>query len=388
MKGVQYKTAAITKRLGLPISHGIRSLGFEMFLDAHATFPQLLQRATSLTAVRAQAIMYESFVAQYAPLSSEQVHPGESPLGGSIYANSLQQIQRLDPRISEYILRFAVRTSIKTIDPEMTGDFNGIDVFLPFLVDCPARTSAWEMSTSMRLVSYGLMNLIMLEKDEITTVMEHRRLQHGNQGRLWQIPSRVELQEACISLVELVTGLKKHGNKFSNIAQWRVLGLYQNLHWASSINKDALCNKLIDVKSKSSATTDRLNWDKIHFLAQLQGSYYSFRMLKQTLSVLMPSSGSFTLFPALIELQKELDTLPSLSEIWTFDEAMHWLASSEAKTELAAASKLLGIEDSNKTEPVTESKKSKKKRKRVAAAQSTEQPPKRPANLFELLGNG
>ncbi len=146
-----YHPTAIVDRLGLPKSHKLHSLAFEMFMDNHGTFPQLLARAKNLEAIKLYGIMYEDFLKEYVTL------PSDTNTSNPRSAATLLVLRQLDPRISEYVLQFPSLAELAGQSPVLHAiESSAAHVFLPFLLDCPIRTNAWEMSTATRQLAYRL----------------------------------------------------------------------------------------------------------------------------------------------------------------------------------------------------------------------------------------
>jgi len=385
----QYRIAVVVERLRLKPSHGLQALAFEMFMDPHASFPKLLQKAKDLKAVLEYPGMYEEFAKEYQALPKE-VHTAEGPEIPS--QKSLQAIlRRLDPRISEYVLQFPKPAGAAELpfptSPQSVQKSHSVDVFLPFLLDCPSKTSAWEMSTAVRQLAYGLMNLVEPKEDQITSVVEHRRQQKGSRGREWQLPTYDEIQEACSALIGLVGNINKSLSSLPDFDIWRAIALHQDLEYAYSSGKQSLGQSVI----KAGGSQKRLSWEIIHFSAQVQASYYSFRMLKQILKVVLACRDIDDLPPALPVLDKKLQSLPDLAALPTFYNDLQLFGGSMDSKAFIAVCKLFegdNIETAVQEEVLKPSKKDKKKkRKREQATAIPVDISKRPNNMFDLLNS-
>lgn len=375
---IQYRLDAIASRLELPEGYGLKALAYEISLDAHASFPQLLQRATKLQSVMSSKNTYAEFCSQYTPLPLRREDNEETPLR--------KQLEKLDPRISEYILQYPRFASVVGL----SGDRDGfalrgrteVDIFMPFLLDCPVKTSAWEISTAVRQLAYGLLNLVVPENQSVLTVLENRRVQHEGGGREWQLPTSEEMQHACENMIATLRAFQARSSGTTNNTIWHSITLKQDLAWATSMDKTGLAASLIDKSSTGHSV--RLSWDIVHFTAQVHGSFYSFRILQQVLDVLLACEVDV---PQYIKtLYEELSNLPKLDKLHSIDEIKEWLASPEARETLLSVRSFLGIQSSDPKTSKKE-KKEKKKRKRDGAAPESSTPSKRPANIFELLGN-
>lgn len=387
----QYRIAVIVERLGLKPSHGLQALAFEMFMDPHGSLPKLLQKARDLKAVLEYPGMYQDFSKEYDPLPRE-VHTSEGP--EITPQKSLQAILRtLDPRISEYVLQFPTaaaaaerpfRTSLQSVEK-----LDSVDVFLPFLLDCPSKTSAWEMSTAVRQLAYGLMNLVEAKENQIASVIEHRRQQNGSRGRTWQLPTYDEIQEACTALTGLVDNIDRSLLSLPDFDIWRAMAFHQDLAYACSSGKQSLGQSII----KAGGPQKRLSWEIIHFSAQVQASYYSFRMLKQIMKVVLACKDKDNdvdaLSSTLSNLDKKLKSLPPLAAMPTFYNDLQLLGGSVNLEAFVAVCKL--FEGDNKDASAEENtskppkKAKKKKRKREQATSISLDMSKRPNNMFDIL---
>ncbi|KFY11360.1 hypothetical protein V492_04511 [Pseudogymnoascus sp. VKM F-4246] len=382
----QYTPALIVERLDLNRSYGLKSFAFEMIMDPHASLPKLKQKSKDIKAVTDYPGMYQDFVKEYEALPKE-VHVPESTEANA--PKSLRAVLRtLDPRISEYVLQFpqaaeaAERPFPSSIQPSENG--NSVDMFLPFLLDCPSKTSAWEMSTAVRQLAYGVMNLTEPKENHVVAVVEHRRQQKGSRGREWQLPTYDEIEEASTGLVELVENLGKKMPGISDLELWRAVAFHQDLDFSSSTGKQSLGNLIIESKVGSK----RLSWDTIHFSAQLQGSFYSFRMLKQILEVALASQNAENLSAASKRLSEVLGSLPDLQACPDVHADLESFKSSVDSKALSAVKTLLNIAGQGITgdvSPKSTKKDKKNKRKRAQESSASVEVTKRPNNMFDLL---
>lgn len=389
LRAIQYRTSAIVERLGLPVNHGLRSLAYEIFLDVHGTFPQLLQRAVKLEAVNTSKNTYAEFCIQYMPLQLEENREQNSATKENSSEDLVQLLRTLDPRISEYVLQFPTFASIVKLSSKKLlspcQDRTQIEVFMPFLLDCPIKTSAWEMSTVYRQLAYALLNLVVPPIERIATVVENRRQQNIGGGREWQLPTTDQMAEACQELLDLIHTMRKSAPMLSTRDLWSAMALQQDLQWSTGQGKKSLGATLINQHKGS--TTARVNWDTVHLMAQLHGSYYSLRMIQQILGIVYKFAGTIDLPQAVVQLHDELGKLPCLGELMSIDDTLVWLCSPDSFGALEVARSRLGIGSPKSEASKAIKKKEKKKRKREGLSNSSEAASKRPANMFELLAD-
>jgi hypothetical protein len=207
-----YQPAAISQRLDLPISHGLHAFAFEILMDSHSTFRKLLVGARSLKAVTANPSDFKLFLKEYKQL--------RAPLNSNDSPKILPILRSLDPRISEYVLQYPYLAQIAGKE-EIAEVSETVHVFLPFLLDCPVRTNAWEVSTVIRQLAYGLINLIVPDTQQKVTVSEHRKQQDMSTGReLPAMPLRfciLSSNKTFLGSLDLKSGPPLHYIKISSI---------------------------------------------------------------------------------------------------------------------------------------------------------------------------
>lgn len=380
LKCVQYKPATIIKRLSLPKPYGLLSLAFEMMMDPYGSFGQLLRKATNLKSISTYGVKYQEFSNLYNPLTLDMRLFLEANLSNmDSHLHLRRYLWTLDPRVSEFILQFPTFSQILgLIDIHQSGE-SAINMFLPFLLDYPLRTSAWEMSVSVRQLAYGLPNLIIPESEKIVMVVEHRRRERGSRGRECQVLNDKDMSEACISLLHMFEEIHSYMPNLSKRDFWRTVGVYQNFVQASYRSNPALSKLLMQVPKK---LPFRLTWDGIQLFSQLEGSFYSFRILKQILELVLLHSGPGKVPAVFYELQNKLGTLPCLNELPGVVESLSRFGNHEDLAILEGVRKLLNLE-ANETMGVTfkEDKGKRKSGPSKVSGSST----KKPNNMFELL---
>lgn len=383
-----YHPTRISDRLKLPKSHGLRAVAFEIVLDNHATFPKLLMQATALRAIKTYEDKYTDFEKEYVSLPSDSIFEIDNEVRKNVKVRSV--LQSLDPRISEYVLQFPCLA-------ETAGRFTRggslasetPHVFLPFLLDCPVRTNAWEISTSTRQLAYGLINLVIPKRQQQSSVFEHRTQQGKSGGREWQLPKFSEISDACTSLVNVLDRLHEKLPKLSSADFWIAVTVYQDIDWSAFHSKTSssqlVSEQLID--SEKPNNPYNYSWDIVHFIAQIQGSHYSFRFLKQILGLLISYDDFHGSFPEpVFLLQRHLETFPPLNDFPDLRNVFAIVQKIEARGILKVVHELLGIAQPGSS-PVQESTKAaKKKRKRSQAPSDSSVRQRKSTNPFELLG--
>ncbi|APA15918.1 hypothetical protein sscle_15g106880 [Sclerotinia sclerotiorum 1980 UF-70] len=381
-----FHAGSIVKRLGLPPSHGIRALAFEIVMDSHGTFSKLLKQATTLSAIKQHKGMYADFVKEYLPVDFDLAIFDSTLVKRSLVKTALQA---LDPRVCEYVLQFPYFMRCLGLSQSSSASqdrANNINIFLPFLIDCPSRTNAWEMSASIRQLAYGCMNLILPVGERRKSIFEHKRQASTSRGREWEIPAASDISRACTEVLTFLRGsqTKLEGQCIADT--WTSVAFIQDAEWSESIDKVSLGKKVLaglgasnsdDISPKKS----ELNWDKIHFMAEIQGSYYSFRILKQLTTFSILIGGRESVSGPLLELNDLLQDLPSLNTHNGFEKLDYMLTTIKESI----------LEDSYQEKELSasisaEKSKQRKKRKRDQLT-SSRTANKKPTNPFDVLGS-
>ncbi|CAL3967976.1 unnamed protein product [Diplocarpon coronariae] len=306
LRGQLFQPVLISQRLELPKSHGLSSLAFEMARDAHGTFQKLHGQAKSLKALTEHPQLFQDFLEEYTELPNTTV--------SFTNAGTIQHIRRLDPRTSEYVLQFRSLARIagqSSVNAKSISD--SYHVFLPFLRDCPVRTSAWEVSTAIRQLAYGLVNLIVPEDERASVVFEHRRQLDRSKGRGLQVAALSEMPEACRVLTDRFTSLQKKLSTITESHVWIAVAIQEEVQWSEFNSKPAALGLFMQDLGELgySDESGHFSWDVVQFFAQLQASLYSLRMLSQ-ISALVSLNSTVDVPDCVHVLTRLLNSLPAL----------------------------------------------------------------------------
>lgn len=223
-------------------------------------------------------------------------------------------LHNLDPRVSEFVLQFCARGY--DLDAHIP-----IRMFLPSLLECPALKSAWDGSTTVRQLAYSTASLIAPRKGSGLEIREFRRVEspsyNGRQIKpLSQDLARQSMRDilSCAKLLE--TKLHCKDEKF-----WIVLAMA--LDKMESRRRGS--EPLVEVIEKELVGVTRnfgecISWVIVHACAQLQATWYSFRLLHQILQVissphvaeLLPES---TLLYALLSKLMNVELYPRTADL-------------------------------------------------------------------------
>ncbi|ESZ92482.1 hypothetical protein SBOR_7145 [Sclerotinia borealis F-4128] len=379
-----FQARSIVKRLGLPPSYGIRALAFEIIMDCHGSFTKLLKQATTLTAIKQYEGLYEDFVKEYLPVYIDVASSTLALVEPSAVKTALQA---LDPRVCEYVLQFPYfMRCLGLSQPGTSEDSASINIFLPFLIDSPSRTNAWEMSTSIRQLAYGCINLILPIEERRTSVFEHKRQAKGSHGREWEIPAASDISEACTEVLKFLHETRIKFEEQTIADSWTAIAFLQDVKWSESMDKASLGQKVlagpqISDPDDTSRKASEWDWEKIHVMAQIQGSFYSFRILKQMITFLDLIGGRDSLPGPVLQVNDLLQDLPSLDALNGFEQLDSMLMTMKESI----------LEDSSQEKEslntaAAEMSKQKQKRKRDQSNPSATAN-KKPTNPFDVLGS-
>ncbi|PHH83575.1 hypothetical protein CDD82_7136 [Ophiocordyceps australis] len=247
----------ICQKLGIQQTAGPLRLAYQRQCDPHASLAQLVQACAKPVQ---DVLDYSEFCRQY--------QLPEMPVTDH---NCFAYIQGLDPRLSELFLQL-----------RQMGNDNPTQatISLPVLVDSSARTTAWEFSTPLRRLAYKLLGA---ETEKLCPqVLEHRRVSHiAHKGSLIEVMSTYEAQELARNLLYIVQSIQTIVHAGDSI-YWLLVCLITDMEECQRRGKEPLARCLLQ-KTYDSDPQGYVNWDMVHFVAQLQAAFYSFRMLYQTL---------------------------------------------------------------------------------------------------------
>ncbi|KAK4236375.1 XPG domain containing-domain-containing protein [Achaetomium macrosporum] len=360
-----YRPADLCRRLSLLPEVGLQYLAFEVSRDPHLTLEQAIEKSKRSEAVSTSREEYSNFMEQY-----------HSP--GVALQFGTDEIPPLDPRLSELFLR-TFRVSKKTVGPVSELEpGNGLEIYLPFLLDCPARTKAWEASKPVRQLTYAVLQSFC--GNSIPSVIEMRRLHSLSSGSRVEVPTPREADELGTLLLGLFTEIEDGISKPESI--WVVLSFYQDIVMTLDRGKgNPLSLELL--AQEASGKLDQGSWDFLHFVAQTQATYYSLRMLRQIIELLAQYTGPLS--TTISELARFLSRLPPLPGFPTPRSFLETLKLAREAGLLACVRRLcVGYEDMVQLiEQPLERKESKKKRRTMPSSQGRTAP--RPSNPFNLL---
>lgn len=303
LQGYEYRPAEILKREKCHLSSLIKP-AFFMSLDLFCHLGQALQ----LTAAAATAAAdspgggllddredYQAFAQQFH--TSKEVQELAEIRSNDILKNSLAS---RDSRVSELVHQVQLQAR-----GEMTGPMR---VYLPFISDDPARSTAWNVGKETRVLAYSIVLLLQQQhvqqqqqQHDFFNIQEYRRTGARISAVLLELMSGSGSDtEDIISTSARFASCLQNGldtAKGMNLQQeadaWRFVVMQ---HVLTHLHHEGLTLPSIEdavqvvlqgtgTGTGGSGECKERKWQMVHLDAQYQAAYYSFRMLQQLLAV-------------------------------------------------------------------------------------------------------
>ncbi|OIW32499.1 hypothetical protein CONLIGDRAFT_678894 [Coniochaeta ligniaria NRRL 30616] len=373
----EYASLRICERLSCPRDKGLSSLAFQVSIDPQVTLQRAIPLAKEQANSDANASEYASFMAQYlSPEIMERV--SLEPISGRL----------LDPRISELVLSLSFLKKSDSTGGAGNGtkqDDPDVAMYLPFLADSPARTSGWESSTSLRQLAYAVGRLLTTRP--ISSVVEYRRLQSLPGGARVEIPPVSEIDQQCLRLIDNM--VKIRACLAEPELRWVVLAIHEDIVWSQTQGKGSILS-LDMLQAEANGTLDIGTWDFVHLHAQVQGIYYSLRMLQQICDV---TSRDRQLPDSVCTLRRDIGHISLLHDFPSISEFAVLFKKARANVDLPAFVATLGLGDdiAARVRSIMDPPQKKGKRKRSKRNDELNRagtPVRQSSNPFDLLRGG
>lgn len=371
----EYSPSRIRQRLSIQHGQGLSSVAFQVSIDPHVSLQRAIQLVKDQAQSQTSVSEYSTFLEQYlSPEIMEKV--SLTPISGHL----------LDPRISELVLKLVLSRS--SYPPGVTGadgGENGLDVamYLPFLVDSPARTSAWEISMPLRGLAYEIARL--LTDRAVSVVVEYRRLQTLPGGTRVVLPPANSLSQLCAEMVDNLSKIR--ACILDPALQWVVLAMCHEILWSQRQGKGSILS-LDMLQAEANGTLEVGSWDFVHLHAQVQGTYYSLRMTQQVCDFV---SRDHPLPDIVSQLRKEIGRLSLIGDFPSLSDFVGLFSKMKTSVDLPQLVSTLELDEevAAMVQSILNPREKKRKRPKPSGRQQ-EQPVKlgrRSNNPFELLGD-
>ncbi|RYP80149.1 hypothetical protein DL770_006344 [Monosporascus sp. CRB-9-2] len=342
----------INDQLGIKEVGGLPRVVFEQ-INGRLGFEEAVEKAKNDTQEILTSLDYLNFMKEY---EVDECIPADRRV--------LNAIVTLDPRISEIVIQTLVMKETGLVPdapskPASRGP-ETLSMFLPVMIESRELRNCWAASTSIREIAYGVLQSLSSHRSE--KIVEYRTLEpsSGHSGRQLGIPGPVETIEGC---TQLATALKELRERLpSPEALWLAFAVMEDVESSASDERTSLSVTMLSQATSASEDVYDYSWDFLHYTAQIQASYYSLRILKQILGVVVALKQDLP--ETFAELRESLISLPTIAEWPTFRDMSGLLSDFASKETLTTITDILGIPPIDLAQVAAEGTKSKKKKNR------------------------
>ncbi|KAK8173709.1 XPG domain containing-domain-containing protein [Phyllosticta citrichinensis] len=301
LKGFAYCPSKIAKTLNL---RSLQPFGFALQQDPHRSLQQCVRVAKTLDE---NDEAYGAFLKEFEPLPAsykveqaafEQLAPPAFEKGASqdTHAELASHLLKLDPRVSELIHQIGY--PFTTASPPANPGPQSCHIYLPFLIEDPARASAWRISAPLRQLCYELLARFLPPSSQIVEFTRRGARVVGDAVDLANATPD-ELAQGEIAWESSMSTLKE------SIGTGGALTDNPTLFW-KLFAVEYLCNELVAAGEQQQSPTRSevlrllrgplrsdgrngkeavVSWDATHRAAQWHGVLYSLRMVRQILNL-------------------------------------------------------------------------------------------------------
>lgn len=327
ISALTWKPHELCRRLSLEATQlSMLQFGFEVKLRPPHTPRGLPKQSMWACFKQDNAQEFAAFVAEY-DSSAEQT------------AFALNSMGHLDPRVSEFVLDWAKGNTPSGISESIKD----LTVWLPLLVDRWDQASAWDLSTTIRQLTYSY---CQRGDSANSTVKEYRRtLSLQSAGQAVELLDGSEVLEAIRGLLEHVDHFVVNQSTVPRRLQWMTMCLSVEIGHAAQEGKSSNALYLWRKAATSEGRLDPGSWDTLHLAAQILGTLYSLRMLQQVLNT---GQGGVSMSRAassdqLDRLRERLSSLPTIAEFPAMAEMKDIFGQLQQEGQLEILSEAVGV---------------------------------------------
>ncbi|KAF4553673.1 Hypothetical protein D9617_6g094040 [Elsinoe fawcettii] len=297
-------------------------------------------------------------------------------------------LDRQDPRFSELVLQL----QIKQINRINGSNLRGIYFFLPFLLEDPTKSSAFQASASLLKLAYSLLRLVDYDLGNV--------IEYGRRGLAIQSTAVMlhTLPQTFTVIDEIVTWTMDAQATYEFLpppARWRMIAAAILLDHLEQSNKNKpRLNDIVALVLNN--TWPQVTWGLLHARAQLQGVLFAFQLIKQivcfTLLLTRRGEDEQNHIAVLASLQDVLSTLPKTANVLDWGDATVGMSKGDVEGVVESLTKLSRIEMKNITDDgfaMQQGKRNKKQKKQVLVKESAglEKPAMQGKNQYSLLAD-
>lgn len=288
-----FRPRDIAERLGLD---NLQQLAYEFQRRHSQTLPEALENAKKHQGGEHEGFQY--FVEQYItePSVSESQQFSQESL-----ARISSHGRLLDPRVSETICQLESKAQ------------QTVHASLLCLIEDPARSSAWLVSSSHRYFAYSIYGTFCNDQTEASSPVIIELTRRGQSFAADEIP--IFSYDGLVDFaLRLHKQLDEYRSQFSELHKplvWRLYALSQVYHWYLNTSRTPPSREAL-TRAMTGRHKRRPSWDDIHLSAQIQAVLYSLRMIKQMLGYTAAFPNTFS-DPVLQNLATVLADLPNMA---------------------------------------------------------------------------
>ncbi len=309
---LSYHPLEITKRLNLDFALGLAALGFEVERDSSRRMPDLLQRARIYSRPQAGADL-AIFLKRYQTLDHTLLPSSEAPKQKE--QCWWESHQFLDPRISELVCRYWLS--------HKQSSHEDIIMHLPFLLDDPTRSSAWQVGEHLRTLAYSILNDAVPAMQRRSTILEIGRCGQRIVSTKVELLSSQDSMQGIETLLNRFKSLPEAIHSLDNSMLWTIIALQDIIRWTRWQGKTPPTEHQL-LKILNAANDTSSDWTIVHLFAQTQAVHYSWRILQQLLDFVLNADQTSSMpgLPIPVPedndghrlLKRKLESLPSLTQ--------------------------------------------------------------------------
>jgi len=259
MSGIEFRPGEIMQQ------HHLKDLlrvAYHMKMDRFTTFTEAVRSATGSSVKRRRG--FTEFAQEYQLDHQQAVY--EHLSGNAV----LRKIANgLDARVSELVQQ--VKASESTLQP------NGVDMYLPFLLEAPDRAPAWRVGSDWRATAYKA--LLVAFGNPSVAVKELKRQGSRVVGSEVVSPDSSDVNARRLQAQRWLDTTLVTREPATELERWRILVMELTLQdidyqdTAASISLEDIATVLTGQRTA--------DWNIIHSLARYEAMYYSMRMFQQ-----------------------------------------------------------------------------------------------------------
>jgi hypothetical protein len=191
-------------------------------------------------------------------------------------------------------------------------------MFLPALLEDPAKSAAWRIGVPFRNVAESLLMLPFDGHD--TVVFEYKRSGQTVVPRQVQCASIEDLGESMVAYLTYLRNALAVAKQLDRRSQWKFVVMQLTL---SDLHRDGKDQPRLEDIIKVVNGKASVYWSTVHLFARYQAEYYSLRMLKDIIDFCRDRAEfkRLNLPISLFEFAEKLNGLPEVGEFLSTEEA-------------------------------------------------------------------